>query len=121
MDLERVDWRRGGKPQDKIGRFARPRVYVQSCSVNGCLGQCSVAVKRPHDPNNSYKGNHLIGAGLQSQRLSPLSSWRRSMAVETCAIEGAESSTPRSSGGRERATLDQPTPSDRPHLLILPR
>ena len=25
---------------------------------------------------NSYKGQHLIGAGLQFQRVSPLSSWQ---------------------------------------------
>jgi hypothetical protein len=31
-------------------------------------------VKRHHDQGNSYTG-HLIGAGLQIQRFSPLSSW----------------------------------------------
>jgi hypothetical protein len=35
-----------------------------------------IAVTRYHDHGNSYKGNHLIGAGLQFQKLSPLSSWR---------------------------------------------
>ena len=34
-----------------------------------------IAVKRHHNHNNSYNGKHLIGAGLQSQRFSPLSSW----------------------------------------------
>jgi hypothetical protein len=33
----------------------------------------SVAVKRHHYHGNSYKGKHLIGAGLQFQRFSPLS------------------------------------------------
>jgi hypothetical protein len=32
-------------------------------------------VKRHHDHSNSYKGKHLIGADLQVQRFSPLSSW----------------------------------------------
>ena len=31
-------------------------------------------VKGQHDQGNSYKGNHSIGAGLQFQRFSPLSS-----------------------------------------------
>jgi hypothetical protein len=34
----------------------------------------SVAVKRHHDQGNSYKRQHLIRAGLQVQRFSPLSS-----------------------------------------------
>jgi hypothetical protein len=33
-------------------------------------------MKRHHDYDNSYKEQHLIGAGLQFQRFSPLSSWR---------------------------------------------
>lgn len=32
-------------------------------------------VKRNHDQGNSYKGKHVLGAGLQFQRFSPLSSW----------------------------------------------
>jgi hypothetical protein len=38
------------------------------------LVKVSIAVKRDHDQSNSYKGQHLIGAGLQVQRFSPLSS-----------------------------------------------
>jgi hypothetical protein len=34
-----------------------------------------ITVKRHHDQGNSYKGEHLIGAGLQFQRFNPLSSW----------------------------------------------
>ena len=34
-----------------------------------------MTVKRHHDQGNSYKGKHLIEAGLQFQRFSPLSSW----------------------------------------------
>jgi hypothetical protein len=34
----------------------------------------SIAVKKHHDQGHSYKGQHLIGSGLQVQRFSPLSS-----------------------------------------------
>jgi hypothetical protein len=34
-----------------------------------------MAVKGQHDHSNSNKGKHLIGAGLQFQRFSPLSFW----------------------------------------------
>jgi hypothetical protein len=33
-------------------------------------------VKRQDYQGNSYKGKHLIEAGLQFQRFSPLSSWQ---------------------------------------------
>jgi hypothetical protein len=33
----------------------------------------SIAVKRHHDQGNSYKGKHLIGAGLHFKRFNPLS------------------------------------------------
>jgi len=36
-------------------------------------------VKRHHDHRSSYKGEHLIGAGLQVQRLSPLLSRQEAM------------------------------------------
>jgi hypothetical protein len=34
-----------------------------------------IAVKRHHDQGNFYKGQYLVGAGLQFQRFSPSSSW----------------------------------------------
>ena len=37
-----------------------------------CLNLGFVAVKRHHDQGNTYKGKHLIGAGLQVQKFSPL-------------------------------------------------
>jgi hypothetical protein len=43
-----------------------------SIASPGVLVWVSIAVKRHHDQGNSYKG-HLIGAGLQVQRFSPLS------------------------------------------------
>ena len=39
------------------------------------LSEGFIAMKRHHDQGKSYKGLHLIGAGLQVQRFSPLSSW----------------------------------------------
>lgn len=38
------------------------------------LAEVSIAMTRHHDHENSYKGKYFIGAGLQVQRLSPLSS-----------------------------------------------
>jgi hypothetical protein len=38
-----------------------------------CL-RVSIAVKKHHYQGNSYKGQHLVGTGLQVQRFSPLSS-----------------------------------------------
>jgi hypothetical protein len=35
-----------------------------------------IAVKRHHDQGNSNKGKRLIGAGLEFQEFSPLSSWQ---------------------------------------------
>jgi hypothetical protein len=35
-----------------------------------------IAVKRHHGQGSSYKGQHLIGAGLQVLRFGPLSSWQ---------------------------------------------
>lgn len=37
--------------------------------------QCSTSVKGHHDKSDSYKGKHLVGAGLQFYRFSPLLSW----------------------------------------------
>lgn len=37
---------------------------------SACL-RVSIAMKRDHDQGNSYKGKHLIGLGLQVQRISP--------------------------------------------------
>jgi hypothetical protein len=35
-----------------------------------------IAVKKLHNHDNSYKGKHLFGAGLQIQRFGLLSSWQ---------------------------------------------
>ena len=40
------------------------------------LVRVSIAMKRHHDQDNSYTSKHFIGAALQVQRFSPLSSWQ---------------------------------------------
>ena len=40
----------------------------------GCLSQGFITVKKHHDHSNSYKGKHLMGAGLQFQTFRTLSS-----------------------------------------------
>ena len=64
------------------------------------LVRVSIAEKRHHDQGNSYKGQHLIGAGLQVQGFSPLSSrWEHgSIQVGRHGAGGAESSTSSSEG-----------------------
>jgi hypothetical protein len=51
-------------------------------------------VKRHHGQGSSYKGIHLIGAGLEVQRFSPLSSWQETgrLADSHGAAEGVETS-----------------------------
>jgi hypothetical protein len=39
-------------------------------------------MKRPLDSSSSYKGKHLVGAGLQFQRFSPLMSWQADVVLE---------------------------------------
>jgi hypothetical protein len=60
-----------------------------------CLSCGFTAVKRQQDQGKSYKGQYLIGAGLQVQRFSPLSSWREAWQHpgRPGAGEGAERST----------------------------
>ena len=90
----------------------------------GCLSQCSIAVKRHHDHGNFFNRKHLIGAGLQFQRFSPLPLWQGAWqhTGRHGAGEIAESSTSRFIGRGKRET-SKPTPSDtpplvRPYLLI---
>jgi hypothetical protein len=71
------------------------------------VSQCSIAVKRRHDHDKSSKGKNLIGAGLQFQRFSPLSSWWEAWqhAGRHGAGEVAESFISRFTGSRKRETL----------------
>jgi hypothetical protein len=52
-----------------------------------------IAGKGHHSQGNSYKGEHLIGDGLQFQRFSPSSSWQEAWQHpgRHGAEEGAES------------------------------
>jgi hypothetical protein len=45
-------------------------------SLVECPSLGFIAVKTCHDQGNSYKDKHFIGASLQVQRFSPLSSWQ---------------------------------------------
>jgi hypothetical protein len=60
-----------------------------------CLSYGFLAVKRHHDRSSIYKGQCLIGAGLQSERFSPVSSWPEAWEHpgRHDAGEGTESST----------------------------
>jgi hypothetical protein len=66
------------------------------------LVRVSIAVKRHHDQGNSYKGQRLIGAGLQVQRFSPLPSRREH---GRHGAGGAESSSSCSKVKREKTVL----------------
>jgi hypothetical protein len=80
----------------------------------------SIAVKRHHDQENCYKGQHLIGAGLLVLRFSPLSSWQEAWQHlgKHRIREGAESSTSCCEGKQEKADfqkarmkVSKPTPT----------
>jgi hypothetical protein len=80
-------------------------LYLNGCAVSHwdnlniinivCLSSGFIAVNGHHDQGNSYKRKHLIGTGLQFQRLSPLASWWETWqsAGRHDAGEGAENST----------------------------
>jgi len=77
-------------------------------------------VKRHRDQGNSYKGQCLIGAGLQSQRFSPLSSWREAWTYE--GRHGAGGDPLPYWAELEHRSPESPPHSDkpppvRPHLL----
>ena len=78
------------------------------------LVRVSIAVKRHHDRSNSYKGEHLIGAGLWGQ--SPLLSWQEAWqhAGRHGAGEVAESSMASSAGSRRKTETLSPM---RPHIF----
>jgi hypothetical protein len=79
----------------------------------------SIAVNRHHDQGNSYKGQHLFGAGLQVQKFSPLlsrqehGSIQASIAWELLRVLHLVSKTnrrrlvPRQLGGGSQSLLPQ--------------
>ena len=46
------------------------------CLLEGMSLRDIISAKRHHDQGNSYKEKHLVEAGLQFQRFSPLLSWQ---------------------------------------------
>ena len=64
-------------PRELESRATVCNFCTQALSILHCLSLGFIAAKRHHDQDNSYKGKHLIGAGLQVQRCSPLSSWQK--------------------------------------------
>jgi hypothetical protein len=52
------------------------------------------AVNRHHEQGISYKGQHLIGAGLQVQRVSPLSSRQEHRSIQAGMVMEKELRVP---------------------------
>jgi hypothetical protein len=98
------------------------------------LARVSIVVKRHHDQCNSFKGQYVIGAGIEFQGFNPLSLWQETWQHPGRNDNGGtESSTSCSEGKQEdchpqaaKKKLSQSLPhSDtlpptRPHLLIVP-
>lgn len=79
-----------------------------TCFQAWCLSQCSIIMKKHPEPRNSSKGKHLLGAGLQFQKLNPWSSWQEVLwhaGRHGAGEEVAESSTSWSAGSRKKKTL----------------
>jgi hypothetical protein len=53
--------------------FRPIKTIPQSLVPTSVLLRVSTAVKWHHDQGNSYKGKHLMGAGLEFHRFNPLS------------------------------------------------
>jgi hypothetical protein len=85
----------------EISQWVKPK-DPNSSPYSSCL-RVSISVKRRHDQEDSYKGKHLIGAGLHFQRLSPFLSWQEAWqhAGRHSARKRAESSTLELSGSRK--------------------
>jgi hypothetical protein len=67
-----------------------------------------IAVKRHHDQGNSYKG-HLIGAGLQVPRFSPLSSRQEAWQYPGRHGAGGDDSSTSCSEGEQEKTVSHLT------------
>jgi hypothetical protein len=44
-------------------------------------------MNRHHDQSNSYKGQHLVGAGLQRQQFSPVSSRQEHGSIQAGMVQ----------------------------------
>lgn len=63
----------------------------ESLYIAQCLSPCPITMKSHHDQGKSQERNHLIGACLQFQRLSALSSWQGADSVHRTRAAVAES------------------------------
>jgi hypothetical protein len=52
-----------------------------------CLCQGFTAMNRHHNQGKAYKGQHLIGTGLQVQRFSPLSSRQEHDSIQAGMVQ----------------------------------
>jgi hypothetical protein len=86
------------------GMMASKIKMVCLCKKGGCLS-VSLLWKRNHDQGNSYKSKHLTGAGLQFQRLSPLSSWWETWYHAGRLGPGGATSSPFCSEGSQKEIL----------------
>lgn len=69
--------------------------FIWKSKKPSVLVRVSIIVKRHSDQKNVYKGQLLIGLGLQFQRFSPLSSWQEGWELSnTLAIGGSWSFHP---------------------------
>jgi hypothetical protein len=68
------------------------------------LVRVSIALKRHHDHGNSYKGKHLIGAGLRFRGLVHYHHGEK-LACRHGAGEGGKNFTSGSVGFRKRVTV----------------
>jgi hypothetical protein len=68
------------------------------------LVQVFIAVKRHHEQGNSYERQHLVGAGLQIQRFSPLSLWQEHGSIQAASRQHLGR---HGAGGAERYILIQ--------------
>jgi len=62
-------------------------------------------MKKHHDQENSYKGQHLMGASLQVQRFYPFKAETWQSPVRNGSGGGAEDSTSCSKGNQEKTAL----------------
>jgi hypothetical protein len=79
---------------------------------------CVIALKTHHDQGNSYKGQHLIGAGLQIQYIISAGAWQH---LSRHGAAGAERSTFCLEDSQEEGLIAHPhsdiLPPTKPHLL----
>ena len=82
------------------------QVYTQLFLIYSVLVRVSIALKRHHDQGNSYKGQHLIGADLQVQRFSPLTSrWKAWQDTGRHGTAGRVESSISCSKGNQKKTV----------------